>query len=312
MTGDDARRSPARWWTILGVCLVAACSSTKVPEKPGDAAVARGTFKVGKPYEVRGVWYYPKVDWEYAESGVASWYGPGFHGERTANGEIYDMNALTAAHTTLPLPSIVRVTNLENGRSVKLRVNDRGPFVDGRIIDTSRRAAQLLGFHGQGTARVRVEIVADESRVLASMLSEQNGDVARSTIQETDYNLLAAVEPPPMPAPAVEVASFDGPTTASPLAGGDAWDRPEEAAPPAETGVGRTFIQAGAFADPGNAWKARHRLARLGAVQVSSLTAGGRELFRVRLGPFSSDEEAQAALSATIREGFGGSVLVLE
>ena len=118
----------------------------------------------------KAIWYYPKVDYDYSEVGVASWYGPGFHGRSTANGEQYDMNDLTAAHRTLPMPSIVRVTNLENGRSIKLRVNDRGPFVGDRIIDVSRRAAQLLGFHIDGTARVRVEIVADESKQLAAAL----------------------------------------------------------------------------------------------------------------------------------------------
>ncbi|HEX9446391.1 MAG TPA: septal ring lytic transglycosylase RlpA family protein, partial [Dongiaceae bacterium] len=102
-------------------------------------------YKIGKPYQVDGVWYYPKTDMDYDETGIASWYGPGFHGQYTANGEVYDQNGLTAAHKTLPLPSMVRVTNLDNGRSIVVRVNDRGPFVNGRIVDLTRRDAQLLG-----------------------------------------------------------------------------------------------------------------------------------------------------------------------
>ncbi|MCE2519101.1 MAG: septal ring lytic transglycosylase RlpA family protein [Alphaproteobacteria bacterium] len=124
---------------------------------------ARGHYKVGQPYEIKGVWYHPAEDPFYDEEGIASWYGEPFHGQLTANGEIYDMNELTAAHKTLPMPVYVRVTNLENGRSLVLRVNDRGPFIAGRIIDVSRRGAQLLGFEGKGTARVRVQAVDQES-----------------------------------------------------------------------------------------------------------------------------------------------------
>jgi rare lipoprotein A len=116
-----------------------------------------------EPYQVKGVWYYPRADYNYDETGTASWYGPGFDQRLTSDNEVYDMNQLSAAHKTLPLPSVVQVTNLQNGRSISLRVNDRGPFVEGRIIDLSRRAAQLLGFEGTGTAPVRVRILKDES-----------------------------------------------------------------------------------------------------------------------------------------------------
>src|SRR4029077_7689414 len=124
-------------------------------------------YKVGQPYQVAGVWYYPAVNYDYDETGVGSWYGPGFVGHSTASGETYDENALTAAHKTLPLPTMVRVTNLENGRQIQIRINDRGPFVNDRIIDLSRRAAQLLGVEQQGTAKVRVQVMAEESRALA-------------------------------------------------------------------------------------------------------------------------------------------------
>lgn len=138
-------------------------SGCTLPNTAGQGR-AGGVYKVGSPYQVGGSWYYPKIDYNYDQAGVASWYGQNFHGKLTANGEKFDMRRVSAAHKTLPLPSVVRVTNLENGRSLVLRVNDRGPFVRGRIIDLSERAAELLGFANRGTAMVRVELQADESQ----------------------------------------------------------------------------------------------------------------------------------------------------
>lgn len=118
-----------------------------------------GRDQLGRPYKVRGKWYYPKEDPGYRKKGKASWYGDAFHGRLTANGEIYDMTHLTAAHPTMPLPSYARVTNMKNGHSVIVRVNDRGPYSHGRIIDLSRRAAELLDYTREGTAEVQVEYV---------------------------------------------------------------------------------------------------------------------------------------------------------
>ena len=118
-----------------------------------------GVYKIGKPYKVKGKWFYPKEEADYDRKGMASWYGPNFHGRHTANGEIYDQYHLSAAHPTFPLPSYARVTNLKNGHSVVVRVNDRGPFAKGRIIDVSSRTADLLEMKQQGTANVRVEYV---------------------------------------------------------------------------------------------------------------------------------------------------------
>ena len=148
------------------------------------------------------------------EEGVASWYGPGFHGKQTANGEIYDMNDLTAAHRTLPMPSIVRVTNLENGRSLKLKVNDRGPFARERIIDVSRRASQLLGFHQQGTTPVRVEIVEDESRMLAAALGVPS-EVAWAAAYQAPV-VVATAEAPAGQAPPVETPAAAAVATETP------------------------------------------------------------------------------------------------
>jgi rare lipoprotein A len=137
-----------------------ACGSSRVP---GPTGTPYRAYIVGQPYQIGGRTYVPREDFDYDRSGTASWYGEDFHGRRTANGETYDMNALTAAHTTLPMPTIVRVTNLDNGRSVVVRINDRGPFAEGRIIDMSRAGARELGFERNGLARVRVAVLREAS-----------------------------------------------------------------------------------------------------------------------------------------------------
>lgn len=175
-------RNYIKSFAVLGLFLglLTSCS-TGTPELAGLSPQAQaeiiknygGIYKIGKPYQIAGRWYYPKEDYKYSETGVASWYGEDFNGKRTANGERYNMNTLTAAHRTLPLPCIVKVTNLQNGRSVVVRVNDRGPYVKDRIIDLSKHGAQLLGYMGQGTTKVKVEIMAKESKALkAAMLNE--------------------------------------------------------------------------------------------------------------------------------------------
>tara|TARA_B110000444_G_C18840150_1_gene598398 strand:+ start:2488 stop:3090 length:603 start_codon:yes stop_codon:yes gene_type:complete len=118
-----------------------------------------GHYKIGEPYQINGIWYYPEEDDNYNEVGLASWYGDFFHGRLTANGEYYDMNSLSAAHKTLPLPSYLRVTNIENKKSIIVRLNDRGPYVEDRIIDLSKRAAEDLGMLKQGTAKVQVQYI---------------------------------------------------------------------------------------------------------------------------------------------------------
>lgn len=136
---------------IAGVVTVQSCSWA-----PEPTAHHGPHYKVGEPYRINGKWYHPQFVNRYEAVGIASWYGRPFHGRPTANGEVYDMHALTAAHPILPLPSLVRLTNLENGRSLVLRVNDRGPFVKNREIDLSQAAARALGFERHGLARVHV------------------------------------------------------------------------------------------------------------------------------------------------------------
>ena len=162
----------------VGCCLVLAhCGSTpgSVDPKYGVSSSPRlvalgepvpkggGVYRVGKPYTIGGRTYNPEENNSYSAEGVASWYGEDFHGRQTANGEVYDMASISAAHPTLPIPSYVRVTNLNNRRSLIVRVNDRGPYHQGRLIDVSVRAAKLLGFHDKGTTQVRVDYVGPAS-----------------------------------------------------------------------------------------------------------------------------------------------------
>ena len=143
--------------TTGGVTSLMNAKSADDDAAQGSIETVEGHRKIGKPYKVGGRWYTPAADEDYNKVGKASWYGPGFHGKKTANGEIFDQNRLTAAHPTLPLPSYVRVTNKSNNKSLVLRLNDRGPFSRNRIIDVSKRAAQDLGFKNAGHAKVRVE-----------------------------------------------------------------------------------------------------------------------------------------------------------
>ncbi|MEM0908019.1 MAG: septal ring lytic transglycosylase RlpA family protein [Pseudomonadota bacterium] len=148
----------------LMCAVLAGCNGTIASLEPAlsvddteERSTAEGRKMIGKPYRVGGRWYHPKEDKNYDKQGLASWYGPKFHGRKTANGERFNQNALTAAHPTLPLPSYVRVTMVRSGKSAVLRINDRGPFKKGRIIDVSKAAAEELGFKNAGHAKVRVE-----------------------------------------------------------------------------------------------------------------------------------------------------------
>lgn len=149
---------------LLACGAVTACATPRyATEKrlPSVAAGQPGARVPGtmRPYQIKGVWYTPRHDPDYDEKGIASWYGEQFHNRNTANGEVFDMDLISAAHKTLPLPSIVEVTDLDTGRKLKVRVNDRGPFVSGRIIDLSKGAARKLGIYERGVARVRVRYI---------------------------------------------------------------------------------------------------------------------------------------------------------
>src|SRR6185437_10292771 len=148
----------------VALLLLAGCGTVRNAAPPPAANAVQvpptAVYKIGDPYQIDGIWYYPHEQPDYDETGIASWYGPDFYGKYTANGELYDGNQLTAAHKTLPMPVNVRVTNLENGKSIVVLVNDRGPYARGRIIDLSRKAAELLDVVQNGTAKVRVTYVS--------------------------------------------------------------------------------------------------------------------------------------------------------
>jgi rare lipoprotein A len=312
-------------------------SPVQGPADP-DAAGNGRHYKIGAAYQVKGVWYYPREDYDYAEEGIASWYGPNFHGKPTANGAVFDQWKVSAAHRTLPMPSIVRVTNLENGRSLKVKVNDRGPFAQNRIIDLSRRAAQLLGFEQQGTALVRVELLAEESRRLAAYMK---GEGPRPTIVALgrEPTRVASTEeaPPPTAAPAPDVDSEElapPPGVDAARAPGDSFEvemrgrptTPEqvERVAAADGPVGEDsltivpvaprpdiFIQAGAFAQHVNAVQAQALLRSLGPVQIEQINLSETPLFRVRLGPIRDVDRADILLASIQNAGFSDAHIVV-
>jgi rare lipoprotein A len=277
--------------------LAAACANTANTVSMPQA----GVYKIGEPYQVQDTWYYPREQPTYDETGIASWYGADFHGHRTADGEVFDRNALTAAHPTLPLPTNVRVTNLDNGRSLVVRVNDRGPFSGGRLIDLSERAADLLGFKGNGLAPVRVTYLnrADGKGSKLAPPSETPPDVAVAVASAPTARIVEASLIPVSGveiAPVAPVQSLPKPDPQSP-AGASTPEVPDgkvmQVQVPASLAI---FVQAGAFTSLENANRVAAKLKPLGA-GVSPTTKDGRALYRVRLGPFIDAIRAAATLA---------------
>lgn len=289
--------------TVLAAAAsLAACASVepRYSARPGAKAPAMGAggYKVGKPYQVGGVWYVPREQPDYDEVGIGSWYGDAFHMKATANGEIFDMNVASAAHTTLPLPSVVEVTNLENSRKIQVRVNDRGPFVDNRIIDLSREAARQLGYDRRGLAKVRVRYLGP-----APLLGRDAG-----------VRYASAKPAAPTPAvddrPLIEIAAGlparPEPVTAAALP-------PIQTAPAAAptAAPGGLRIQAGAFASEGNAQRAVSQLSAAGEAFIEPLQRpDGATLYRVVL-PAPGDEAEAYALRDRVAEiGFADARVV--
>jgi rare lipoprotein A len=267
---------------LLGSGALAACATPQpqyaVRPSVGAASAkapsgAGGRYKVGEPYQVAGVWYVPKEEPNYDQQGVASWYGNEFHQKATANGEIFDMTLPSAAHPTLPLPSIVEVTNLDNGRKANVRVNDRGPFVGGRIIDLSQEGARQLGYDRTGTANVRVRYVGP------------------APLGAPDAGLrYASYTPTPAPSTALPAAPipYQGLTAPSPAPVGSAPLAPIAVSNPApiQTSIAATStayrVQAGAFSDHGRARSVADQLSGAGLSTIESFQrADGSTLYRV-------------------------------
>ena len=279
-------------------------------EKTESASKTRGLYKIGQPYRIENTWYYPAENFNYVETGIASWYGPKFHGKKTANGETYDMNMLTAAHRTLPMPSVVRVLNLQNGRSLLLRINDRGPFARGRIIDVSRRAAQLLGFHRAGTARVRVEIIADESQRLKLA-------ALRGTIPLHERIEAKGVGNRPVERQALISSNSTKNNKYTPSS-----VRSLRASKKIGTQTlvrnlpipkkSELFVQAGAFIGFANASKVRTKLSQFGAAWLNEVKIGKQKFYRVRIGPIQQISRADAILSEIISAGFPKARIIVD
>ena len=334
-------RTPiARVAAIVLPLALAACASSPKTLPVGEG----GSYKVGKPYQVAGVWYYPHEDEHYDATGIASWYGPQFHGKRTADGEIFDQESISAAHPTLPLPVLVRVTNLENGRSLVVRVNDRGPFVNGREIDLSRKAAELLGYVRQGTAKVRVQYVGraplpgipgTDATQIASASGQETFIAPKPVTDESERHVAAVpssgVVATALAAPVgVKVASAGVETAPVSLAApasptmkpvADPAPAPAPAAEP-DTSVQHVpvaagtniYVQAGAFRSFANAEAVHQKLLAEGIrnVQVSSTYIDGSKFYRVRVGPLPDVSSADASLQSVIGKGHAGAKLVVD
>lgn len=290
------------------------------PPNTVDSPTQQGSFKIGKPYTVMGKTYYPQETYDYVETGIASWYGPGFHANKTASGERYDQNELTAAHRTLQMPSLVKVTNLDNGRSVVVRVNDRGPFARGRIMDVSAKAAELLGMVRTGTARVKLELLANESRALANAAkggkSTKGTEVAYNSTGQLPGSYSSYVAPRGPVASDVQLnenqiaqaAQVDN--VAGHYKGGNFYPNPVvQQAPVTKT---RIYVQAGAFGQIDNANRLAQKLASVGNATVEPVSYAGRTLYKVRLGPLDTVPAADKVLSKVLASGQSDAIIIVQ
>jgi rare lipoprotein A len=283
-----------------------------------STGVSKGNFKVGKPYQIRGETYYPQETYNYVETGIASWYGPGFHANKTASGERYDQNELTAAHRTLQMPSLVKVTNLDTGRSVVVRVNDRGPFAKGRIIDVSAKAAELLGMVRTGTARVRLELLENESRALADAAkSGRSTKGVEVAFNKTGQLPSGYYVPPTGPvasdiqlteADIAEVAQVEN------IKGhynqGNFY--PDPVVEQVAITQSQIYVQAGTFADINNARKLVQKLGKIANANIDPADYSGRTLYRVRLGPIGNVRQADGILSQVLSNGQADARIIVE
>lgn len=295
----------------VAVALVAitltACQTTSDRTAAVDTGYASTNYKIGKPYQVAGIWYYPKEDFNYNETGLASWYGDKFHGNNTANGEIYNKNLLTAAHKTLPMPVMARVTNLENGKQVVVRINDRGPFVRGRIIDLSAHAADLLDFKMAGVAKVRVEYIGKaekETRV-----------VAKAKTHKAERHVEAAA--PVNPVDSGELAPLTGATQAAELTYAPKADVSQfsEYRQVPTNGDASIYVQAGSFQMRDNAIRLKSSLERSGytepGVEIRTARVNGIQYYRVQIGPLVMVDLADRMLEQVLGAGYAGARIII-
>ena len=270
-------------------------------------------YKIGNPYEVAGIWYYPERDLTYDQTGIASWYGAEFGGKPTANGEVFDPQIVSAAHKTLPLPSAVRVTNLENGRALAVRINDRGPFVAGRIIDLSHKAARLLGFESKGLARVRVQILAEESANLERAAKRGHFPEIGAQASQAPKPKTSAASVPSVSLKTIKKSGQASQQESGSVSSIDllATSRSTEVITLTPVAT-RIWIQVGAFSTKSNADLLAERLKGIGRIKITTFNHRGALLYRVRIGPIDNIAEADATLASAISRGYSGARIVLE
>lgn len=273
--------------------------ATYIPAKQTQSVAAEpppgyASQKIGAPYEVSGRWYVPFAEPNYDEVGIASWYGPQFHGKPSATGETFDQTALTAAHPTLPIPSLARVTNIENGRTVVVRINDRGPFIDDRIIDMSKQAAAVLGYHEGGTAKVRVQYMGfapiQENTVPEIYVEEARRTLAKDTnsIQSTLPKLTKVSFKENRPKSA-NIATLPSPS-----------ERTFNPVEPAQNFA----LQVGAFGELKNAHQMRAKLHSFGNVSLKEVRINDRDIFKVYIGDGSSRRQIEQLQANLKSNGF--------
>lgn len=299
---------------VITLCLaVAGCMdfwpNSPIPlrntDKPQPYKTNWDHYKVGNPYKVSGVLYKPEVNPSYDETGVASWYGPGFDGMHTANGEVFDEGKISAAHKTLPLPSVVTVFNLENGRSLTLRVNDRGPFVNDRIIDLSKAAAEELGIHDKGTAHVRVKLEKD----LTNRLFFPRGKENIHELAAIDKNHAIPAKPASSP---VALLNARYKPSAEPTVQDYANISPAARAPQRKVSAAAKghYIQVGAFGKLESANNVLSHIASIGEGVMEETLLQGNPLYRVQLGPYHNAQDAKSVLLQVNQLGYGDAFMV--
>jgi len=299
---------------LAAFLILAGCAETEfathVAKNVPPPPKSQGTFKVGNPYKIEGKWYRPQESYAHEETGIASWYGPGFHNKRTANGEKFDKNELTAAHRTLQMPSLVRVTNLDNGKSLVVRVNDRGPFSKGRVLDVSEKAAELLGFKNQGTAKVKIQVLKQESIKLAAAAKQgiDTGgyEVAVNSHANAGFHPVAAAAPV---AP-VQVGDLVPPTG---IQGHSKDGRfyPDHVVKQMPVKPTTIYVQVGSFADMANADRLSDKLSAHGTARVMAAVVGGQQFYRVRI-PASNVASADAILKSVMKHGYPKAIIVVD
>lgn len=320
----------------VAALMLSACSETQyaahvakhIPMPQDAQARSVGTFKVGNAYNIQGKRYNPTETYNMTEVGLASWYGPGFNGKKTANGEIFDKDELTAAHRTIQLPSICKVTNLENGRSIIVRVNDRGPFAKERIMDLSERAATLLGYKNKGTAKIKIEVLADASREVASIAktgrstkgyeiayNENNGQALSSVPVPSAKPQMATTQVAINNAPVYATTDTMQVANVASVQIEPLDDVIQGVSNPAIRNVpltGNVFVQAGSFSQEANALQYRDQMEKWAPSRVYMTRVNNQSFYRVRLGPFENEMQARQIMAALNEGGNQQAVIVAE